>query len=155
MVLFSKAHLDPEFVRDEEKRITSGYLRLVELSTGESSRSAEYPLVSGSVPQLLGKLAHHDTDREVMISIDWRRRSLERLGEADSACAESRRLLFLDDDPIRAEAFLLEEPEAVWVKTVTDCVVSFGRAVGRSSSRPRSRGETIRRHQCESIAEWK
>jgi hypothetical protein len=34
---------------------------------------------------------------------------------------ESRRLLFLDDDPIRAEAFLIENPEAVWVKTVTEC----------------------------------
>jgi hypothetical protein len=35
---------------------------------------------------------------------------------------ESRRLLFLDDDPSRAEAFLGERPEAVWVKTVEECV---------------------------------
>jgi hypothetical protein len=33
----------------------------------------------------------------------------------------SRRLLFLDDDSGRAEAFLMENPEAVWVKTVTEC----------------------------------
>jgi hypothetical protein len=42
--LFAKALLDPEFVRDEEKRITSGYLRLVELST-ENVAITEYPLV--------------------------------------------------------------------------------------------------------------
>jgi hypothetical protein len=35
---------------------------------------------------------------------------------------ESRRLLFLDDDPRRAEAFLVENPEAVWVKTVRECL---------------------------------
>jgi hypothetical protein len=29
--------------------------------------------------------------------------------------------LFLDDDPIRAEAFLTENPEAIWVKTVPEC----------------------------------
>ena len=33
-----------------------------------------------------------------------------------------RRVLFLDDDPRRAEIFLAENPEAVWVETVTDCV---------------------------------
>jgi len=35
---------------------------------------------------------------------------------------EPRRLLFLDDDPRRAEEFLSENPEAVWVKTVADCL---------------------------------
>ena len=30
----------------------------------------------------------------------------------------NRRLLFLDDDPVRAETFLIENPEAVWVQTV-------------------------------------
>jgi hypothetical protein len=35
---------------------------------------------------------------------------------------ESRRVLFLDDDPLRAEAFLSENPRAVWVQTVTECV---------------------------------
>ncbi|MFI5458591.1 MAG: cyclic-phosphate processing receiver domain-containing protein [Isosphaerales bacterium] len=34
-----------------------------------------------------------------------------------------RRLLFLDDDPARAEAFLSENPEAVWVETVAECIV--------------------------------
>jgi hypothetical protein len=34
----------------------------------------------------------------------------------------SRRLLFLDDDPVRAEAFLIENPQAVWVQTVEECL---------------------------------
>jgi hypothetical protein len=34
---------------------------------------------------------------------------------------ESRRLLFLDDDPTRAQAFLMENPEAVWVQTASEC----------------------------------
>jgi hypothetical protein len=33
-----------------------------------------------------------------------------------------RRVLFLDDDPLRAEAFLAENPQAVWVQTVADCI---------------------------------
>jgi hypothetical protein len=33
-----------------------------------------------------------------------------------------RRLLFLDDDPLRAEAFLIENPQAVWVQTVAECL---------------------------------
>jgi hypothetical protein len=33
-----------------------------------------------------------------------------------------RRLLFLDDDPRRAEIFLAEHPQAVWVETVAACV---------------------------------
>jgi hypothetical protein len=32
------------------------------------------------------------------------------------------RLLFLDDDPARAEAFQLENPDAVWVQTVAECL---------------------------------
>ena len=32
------------------------------------------------------------------------------------------RILFLDDDPIRAAAFTLTRPEAVWVTTVEDCL---------------------------------
>jgi hypothetical protein len=33
-----------------------------------------------------------------------------------------RRLLFLDDDPERAKAFLSEHPQAVWVETVPECI---------------------------------
>ena len=33
-----------------------------------------------------------------------------------------RRLLFLDDDPRRAEIFLADNPQAVWVQTVVECV---------------------------------
>jgi hypothetical protein len=31
------------------------------------------------------------------------------------------RILFLDDDPLRAEVFLVENPAAVWVQTVEEC----------------------------------
>jgi hypothetical protein len=34
----------------------------------------------------------------------------------------SRRLLFLDDDPLRAAIFLKENPQAIWVKTVAECL---------------------------------
>jgi hypothetical protein len=40
---FSKDHLDPDFVRAEEVRITRGYLRLLELGTANVPIS-EYPL---------------------------------------------------------------------------------------------------------------
>jgi hypothetical protein len=33
-----------------------------------------------------------------------------------------RRILFLDDDPQRAEIFLAQNPEAVWVETVDACI---------------------------------
>jgi hypothetical protein len=33
-----------------------------------------------------------------------------------------RRVLFLDDDPVRAIAFLAENPDAVWVKTAAECL---------------------------------
>lgn len=32
------------------------------------------------------------------------------------------RVLFLDDDPLRAEVFLARRPEAVWVSTVPECL---------------------------------
>ena len=31
--------------------------------------------------------------------------------------------MFLDDDPARAETFLSENPEAVWVETVAECLI--------------------------------
>jgi hypothetical protein len=36
--------------------------------------------------------------------------------------SRSNRLLFLDDDPDRAELFLKDHPEAVWVTTVNECL---------------------------------
>jgi hypothetical protein len=33
-----------------------------------------------------------------------------------------RRILFLDDDPARAEVFLEANPEAVWVQTAGECI---------------------------------
>ncbi len=35
---------------------------------------------------------------------------------------QSRRILFLDDDPARAEIFLAEHPSAVWVETASECI---------------------------------
>jgi hypothetical protein len=35
---------------------------------------------------------------------------------------QARRILFLDDDPIRAEIFLAANPEGVWVETASDCI---------------------------------
>lgn len=35
---------------------------------------------------------------------------------------QSRRILFLDDSSTRAQAFLREHPDAVWVKTAAECV---------------------------------
>ncbi|MDR3632579.1 MAG: hypothetical protein P4L84_02015 [Isosphaeraceae bacterium] len=35
------------------------------------------------------------------------------------------RILFLDDDPRRAEIFLAENPSAVWVQTVTECITQL------------------------------
>jgi hypothetical protein len=40
--------------------------------------------------------------------------------------ASLRRLLFLDDDPVRAEAFLIENPQAIWVQTVPECIEKLG-----------------------------
>ncbi len=40
--------------------------------------------------------------------------------------AESKRILFLDDSPARARAFLREHPDAVWVKTAAQCVERLG-----------------------------
>jgi hypothetical protein len=34
----------------------------------------------------------------------------------------ARRILFLDDDPARAEIFLAENPDAIWVETASDCI---------------------------------
>jgi hypothetical protein len=42
--------------------------------------------------------------------------------DGSNARDETGRVLFLDDDPDRAEAFLREHPEAVWVTTAADCI---------------------------------
>jgi hypothetical protein len=36
-----------------------------------------------------------------------------------------RRILFLDDDPVRAAEFLADHPDAVWVETAADCIRSL------------------------------
>jgi hypothetical protein len=35
---------------------------------------------------------------------------------------DASRILFLDDDPVRATAFLTERPHAVWVQTAEQCL---------------------------------
>ena len=43
------------------------------------------------------------------------------------------RILFLDDDPCRAEAFASMHPQMVWVKTVEDCLGKLENAGTRST----------------------
>ncbi len=43
-------------------------------------------------------------------------------GAAVQSPAASERILFLDDDPDRARAFLGRHPQAVWVQTAADCI---------------------------------
>jgi hypothetical protein len=38
------------------------------------------------------------------------------------------RILFLDDDPLRAEIFLAANPEAVWVETASECIARLAEA---------------------------
>ena len=51
----------------------------------------------------------------------WLRTQLARFGIVPKP-APARRLLFLDDDPLRAQLFLQDHPQAIWVTTVADCV---------------------------------
>jgi hypothetical protein len=51
---------------------------------------------------------------------DWNKSEQVRPAEPESPF--SRRLLFLDDDPARAEVFLIENPQAIWVQTVPECL---------------------------------
>ena len=41
---------------------------------------------------------------------------------AQATPADGPRILFLDDDPYRARAFLGRHPDAVWVETAGDCI---------------------------------
>jgi hypothetical protein len=41
---------------------------------------------------------------------------------ADGGRTAGSRVLFLDDDPARAESFLSENPHAIWVQTVEECL---------------------------------
>ena len=40
----------------------------------------------------------------------------------------SAAILFLDDDPERAEIFLADNPEAVWVQTAEECIARLAEA---------------------------
>ncbi|MGE3820235.1 MAG: cyclic-phosphate processing receiver domain-containing protein [Isosphaeraceae bacterium] len=39
-----------------------------------------------------------------------------------SPSSPSRKVLFLDDDPMRAQIFLNDHPEAIWVQTAVECI---------------------------------
>jgi hypothetical protein len=52
---FSKTHLDPEFVRSEENRVTSAFLRLREL-VAENLPIADYPLPGVIARRLSGSV---------------------------------------------------------------------------------------------------
>jgi hypothetical protein len=55
--IFAKAGLDPEFVRKEEERVTSGFLRLRDVASANVP-IADYPLAQ-SVGQNIGKPTEH------------------------------------------------------------------------------------------------
>jgi hypothetical protein len=59
--------------------------------------------------------------RPIRTAAGWLARLSARL-IASKAEPPPRRVLFLDDDPRRAEVFLAEHPHAVWVESVADCL---------------------------------
>ena len=121
---FAKAGLDPEFVAAEEARVTRGYLRLRELP-GLGLPITEYPLPEARArwqgPEPARRLDPAD-------AIGPSSRTMPRFARSARAprSARGRRpargVLFLDDDPGRAEVFLAENPEAVWVQTAAECI---------------------------------
>jgi hypothetical protein len=56
---------------------------------------------------------------------DWPR-PLPEEDAAGGASNSSSSILFLDDNPERASAFLTRHPEAVWVETAVDCIARLG-----------------------------
>jgi hypothetical protein len=51
----------------------------------------------------------------------WLQRRLARLGMG-TRLKRPRRILFLDDNPVRAQMFEQDHPQAIWVTTVADCL---------------------------------
>jgi len=58
-------------------------------------------------------------------SSDWLSNRCAQPLAAEAEQGASLRILFLDDDPARAEAFLRENPQALWVQTVTECLAQL------------------------------
>ena len=54
----------------------------------------------------------------------WLRSRLARLGIVPEP-ERPRRLLFLDDDPLRAQLFRQDYPQAIWVTTVAECLTQL------------------------------
>lgn len=102
---FAKSALDPHFVTQEVKRVTRGYQRLKQLER-LSLPILEYPL-----PEVRDRWRSRDETHTTTAE------------ETTPAVAEPLpRVLFLDDDPGRARAFLARHPEAVWVETAEECI---------------------------------
>jgi hypothetical protein len=55
--MFAKMGLDPEFVRAEEARVTSGFLRLQEIASS-GVPIADYPLARSAAPYVRGPAQH-------------------------------------------------------------------------------------------------
>jgi len=150
--VFSKAHLDPDFVRAEESRVTRGYLRLLELADAGLPIS-DYPLPefknrdmsrAGKTQLRFWRPAKPPVARPLPLPLHHRMSVNPQCQDGDASGAErvsrplddqcgarppgdagsgsSPRVLFLDDDPRRAERFLRQVPAAVWVKSVAECL---------------------------------
>jgi Cyclic-phosphate processing Receiver domain len=104
---FAKSDLDPQFVAQEEKRVTRGYRRLRQLER-LSLPILEYPL-----PEV----------RQRWLRGNETQTSASPTAQATTPTPESNpQILFLDDDPARARDFLRRHPEAVWVETAPECI---------------------------------
>jgi hypothetical protein len=105
---FAKSQLDPEFVAQEENRVTRGYLRLKQVTR------ASLPIVEYPLPEV----------RERWQTKDDSPTDPNQSGQPQPADAPETmpQILFLDDDPGRARAFLARHPEAVWVETADECI---------------------------------
>jgi hypothetical protein len=101
---FSKSELDPEFVAQEESRVTRGYLRLKQV-THASLPITEYP-----PPEVRDRWKNPEEKSAVNQNAE------------PIVPKPSPQILFLDDDLARARAFLTRHPEAVWVETAEACI---------------------------------
>jgi hypothetical protein len=101
---FSKSELDPEFVAQEESRVTRGYLRLKQVTR------ASLPIIEYPLPEVRDRWKHADD------------KSADNPIAGTTAQKSTPQILFLDDDPARARAFLKRHPEAAWVETAEECI---------------------------------
>jgi hypothetical protein len=74
--------------------------------------------MNGSTSRQVGENGERGKVRAPWLGGGWKPRFARKKSRP-----RPRRFLFLDDDPARAEAFLSENPHAVWVETVAECIV--------------------------------